>query len=685
MVGVSLDGNRRANDLHRRYADGRSSYDQVIRSINLLRSPKYRYLYSGLLCTIDIRNDPLSVYESLLNLSPPSIDFLLPHATFEHPPIRSGSDAAEYADWLITIYDLWSRRGDPVRIRTFDSILRTSVGFDSTTEALGLAQSDLIVIETNGSYEQADSLKTTFDKAATTGFDSYHDSFNAAARHPGFTARQRGLRGLCQECRNCPVVASCGGGLYAHRWSPDNQFDNPSVYCPDLMKLITHIRTQAEGERSRRNIQPVVHCLSPEDFDALASGYGGAGALNQLIAAQRSIRRTLLVATYRVIRDNLLTKNEAAQLDAAWDVIQQTDINSPGKLDDVLAHPYFRVWAVQCLQDLDPGKSEEHDSTRPVTQAVGYLTSIAAVIALRANISTTLTVPVSRGVLHLPSLGQLPVGSVHRSNSVLIEISGDGDFVVVADSTRWKVGSQKSSAHWQPVRRLVAPEIVVSLEDTDPYRNCHQWPAAQRLSETQAAGWQQKFSDAWQLIRQDHEEYAEAMAAGLTTLTPLSGPTANRAVSATARNAFGAVGIALPADPATLALLLLHEFQHVKLGGVLDIYNLYDKNDARLFSAPWREDPRPLEGLLQGTYAHISVTDFWRTRRNVDGGTAAIAADRQFKHWRPLTAAAAETLVTSGSLTEQGHRFVAGMRRSIASWEDISTPGTDITVGGPPE
>ena len=33
MVGISLDGDRAANDLHRRYANGRSSYDQVLRAV----------------------------------------------------------------------------------------------------------------------------------------------------------------------------------------------------------------------------------------------------------------------------------------------------------------------------------------------------------------------------------------------------------------------------------------------------------------------------------------------------------------------------------------------------------------------------------------------------------------------------------------------------------------------------
>ena len=63
-------------------------------------------------------------------------------------------------------------------------------------------------------------------------------------------------------------------------------------------------------------------------------------------------------------------------------------------------------------------------------------------------------------------------------------------------------------------------------------------------------------------------------------------------------------------DPPTLASLLIHEFQHVKLGAVLDLYDLYNPADGRLFHAAWREGKRLLKGLLRGTYAHVTVTDF---------------------------------------------------------------------------
>ena len=116
-VGISIDGDRAANDRHRRYSDGRSSYDQVIRTIGLLGSGRFRDLYAGLLCTIDVANDPLAVYESLMDLRPPGIDFLLPHATWDHPPTRAAATDAEYAQWLIAIFDRWLADGCPSRIR----------------------------------------------------------------------------------------------------------------------------------------------------------------------------------------------------------------------------------------------------------------------------------------------------------------------------------------------------------------------------------------------------------------------------------------------------------------------------------------------------------------------------------------------------------------------------------------
>ena len=122
MVGVSLDGDRAANDRHRRFADGRSSHPQVLRALALLRLPEFRHLYAGLLCTIDLASDPVAVYQALMAEQPPRLDLLLPHATWDNPPHRPAGQPHPYADWLLTVYRCWIRDHRPVPIRLFDSV-----------------------------------------------------------------------------------------------------------------------------------------------------------------------------------------------------------------------------------------------------------------------------------------------------------------------------------------------------------------------------------------------------------------------------------------------------------------------------------------------------------------------------------------------------------------------------------
>jgi uncharacterized protein len=243
-VGVSLDGPATANDRHRRFADGRGSYGPTARALRLLAGPRYHHLYGGILCTVDVANDPIDVYEHLLEFEPPEIDFLLPHGNWNQPPAGRVPDQTRtpYADWLIEIFDRWYYApAQETRIRLFESLISLLLGGPSGSEAVGLGRVDLITIETDGTIEQGDALKTAVHGAPATGLDVEWNSFDQYLDHPGARARQAGLDGLSASCRGCPIVKICGGGLYAHRYRAGHGFDNPSVYCADLTKLIRHM------------------------------------------------------------------------------------------------------------------------------------------------------------------------------------------------------------------------------------------------------------------------------------------------------------------------------------------------------------------------------------------------------------------------------------------------------------
>jgi uncharacterized protein len=173
----------------------------------------------------------------------------------------------------------------------------------------------------------------------------------------------------------------------------------------------------------------------------------------------------------------------------------------------------------------------------------------------------------------------------------------------------------------------------------------------------------------------------------LRALVPLTCPTPERSVSAAARLAFGAIAVSIPQDAPTLALLLIHEFQHMKLGGLLDIVELHRPDGEARHHAPWRADPRPVGALLQGVYAHVGVTDFWRVRRRTCTGRQARLAEVEFSYWLAQTTAGAATLADSGELTAIGVRFVDRLLSTLDTWRREPVPaevsaGVDDLVGG---
>lgn len=270
-ISVSLDGDQEAQDRHRRRRDGGGSFEAVSAALARMSAGPAKQLFRGLLCTVDLRNSPVDTYSALLRFDPPAIDFLLPHANWSQPPPGgfAGNSDTPYADWLIAVFDQWyDAPEEPTRIRRFEEIISVLLGGHSRLEGVGLSAAGSVVIETDGSIETADSLTTAYRGAGKTGLHVSRDDFDAVLRRPDVISRQLGVAGLPLVCRRCPVRRVCGGGLRTHRYREATGFDNPSVYCPDLSRLISHIRHRLERDVRRLSspaAEPMkVRYMSPE-------------------------------------------------------------------------------------------------------------------------------------------------------------------------------------------------------------------------------------------------------------------------------------------------------------------------------------------------------------------------------------------------------------------------------------
>ncbi|BCJ52026.1 hypothetical protein Asp14428_35010 [Actinoplanes sp. NBRC 14428] len=201
--------------------------------------------------------------------------------------------------------------------------------------------------------------------------------------------------------------------------------------------------------------------------------------------------------------------------------------------------------------------------------------------------------------------------------------------------------------------------ITVRLEDTDPLRAELGLPPTAALDAAEHQRWQTLFAGAWRLLVDRVRPDAEVLAGLLDCVVPVRTDPAARGISATSADAFGAVAISEPADATALAVGLLHEIQHSILNGVQYLFDLLEE-PGELGYSPWRDDPRPASGILHGAYAYLTVTRFWRTRRDPLG-------QFEFARWRAAVATAAGDL---RGLTPAGERFVGALLGEVRPWLD---------------
>ncbi|MFJ7780239.1 radical SAM/SPASM protein FxsBH, inactivated beta-hydroxylase extension form [Streptomyces yangpuensis] len=620
-VGISLDGDRAANDRHRRFADGRTSHPLVLAAVERLRSAPYRHLYQGLLCTVDVANDPVAVLDALVELEPPRVDFLLPHATWETPPARPDGEPDAYARWLLRIFDHWERLGRPVPVRLFESLLSTLRGGPSLAESLGLAPTDLVVVETDGTLEQVDSLKSAFEGAASTGFNVFDHSFDRVAAHPGVRARQLGLAGVSDTCRRCPVVRSCGGGLYTHRYRERNGFDNPSVYCTDLRELVDGV----EGRTALRETAPQLSDPA------------------ELARSQEELTRILLAR---------LNADLAADPDwaHAWELVaavERAGEAGADALDAVLDHPFTRTWVLAALDAVRDGRPGGPEAAR-------RLTALAAAAVLRGGLDLPAEVAYRDGEVYLPTLGLLRLGEPGTQGRASLRVTDDG-YAARDGRSEHRFGPAAGDARWQPVRTWSpGPDAApVALEDLDPYRNCFPRPPRLRLGAGETEEWRGRLDRAWALLHKAVPGFARAAAAGLTTLTPLAGGPRAGGWGEAGRSGPGALGVPYAAGVRETALALLTGRRRTRLRALTEVTDLYALDGQWQHPSPWRSRPVPVSRLLADVHERVAVEAYRRATAGPEPG----GADRIHEALDRLSAAA--------ELTVTGKRLVAELRYEL--------------------
>ncbi|WP_329177378.1 HEXXH motif domain-containing protein [Streptomyces sp. NBC_01477] len=419
----------------------------------------------------------------------------------------------------------------------------------------------------------------------------------------------------------------------------------------------------------RSAIKP--HVVTAAMFARLAAGGGGAEGARLLVDADYSRR----LATLRAVRDATARYGGDVERrsEEAWSALAAAQCRSPAVVRALIAYPSIGPALLRSLHALTaPGGASD---ARTVLDPGHALAALAAAAVVATGLPARVGVTLYDRRIGLPGLGA--VGFPGSGSDPFPELP-DGTWAAVEggpSGARITVGGRRvalSAAPWQGLRVLVpAADPTVStggglvLDDIDPYcapvgGRCG------RLSDAAWHRWRQVSDGGWELLRAEHAEVAAEAAVVLRALVPLTGPPGGSR-SGSSKETFGATALTMPATAHDMALALSHELQHNKLSALLHLFDLLAERPGELFYAPWREDPRPLIGLLHGAYAHLGVARFWHRRLSCGRleGAARHEAEVRFARWRDGAAEAVGTLLTCGRLTDIGVRFVTGMRDAL--------------------
>ncbi|MFC6086390.1 HEXXH motif domain-containing protein [Sphaerisporangium aureirubrum] len=420
-------------------------------------------------------------------------------------------------------------------------------------------------------------------------------------------------------------------------------------------------------------------------FDRIAAGEGGGRALRALATAEYS-KRLMLLRTV-VTESTTQAHPRAPAARRAYSTLSDLQKRSPIAIREVLSHPSVGTLANSILRNLKPTPPppvapphgdpypgrDPYAGPRPDPRVdPGWLAAVAGAAAVRARVPMSVPVRVYGQGVMLPSLGLAQFPGAADGQEAIVLAGGAGAAVATGDQVvRIPEDPHAEVGPWLGLRRLVVgtgrDALSLLVDDVDPMRFPLRDRCRPRLSREELAAWRAVLGPAWRLLVQAHPGVSAEVAAGIKVLVPLHAPPTGTS-SATSPAAFGSVALSLPPDPVALAQSFAHEVQHTKLSALGTLFPMIDEEGEERFYAPWRDDPRPLGALFQGTYAHLGIAAFWsRQSRATPDPAALLHAQTELARWRQAAWDVAGLLLTSGRLTEAGRRFTTGTRRALAA------------------
>ncbi|NLU99137.1 anaerobic sulfatase maturase [Marinomonas sp. UCMA 3892] len=255
LIGVSIDGDRISNDTYRLSRKGKSTFDETLNGLALLKKHNVDFNTLAVVNAENVKR-PLNVYAFLKRIGSRYMQFIplverkaiVPDShglTLIQPTFAGGSNLAKwsvpakaYGKFLNTIFDHWIQNDlGGVFVMNFEQTMSQLVGRPgacvfSETCGNGLA------MESNGDVYSCDHYVYPEHKLGNVNDTSLIELVNLPQN---LKFGQDKLSNISIDCHQCEVRSVCHGGCPKHRFEPSSDgLLNRNYLCDGFKSHFSH-------------------------------------------------------------------------------------------------------------------------------------------------------------------------------------------------------------------------------------------------------------------------------------------------------------------------------------------------------------------------------------------------------------------------------------------------------------
>ena len=257
LVGISIDGPRGINNRYRVDRAGQSSFDKVVRGIEVLKKHGVEF---NTLTVVQRDNSryPLEVYRFLKEVGSGFLQFIpiveriadkgaedglvliSPESEAQATVSEWSVEPLQYGKFLCAIFDEWVRNDvGTVFVQMFDVTLQACVGGPPSLCVFAPTCGDALVIEHNGDLYSCDHYVYSRYRLGNVLTDSLEAMVDSPQQRSFGEAKQTALPRYCLEC---DYLFACNGECPKHRFvnTPDGE-PGLNYLCPAYKRFFSHV------------------------------------------------------------------------------------------------------------------------------------------------------------------------------------------------------------------------------------------------------------------------------------------------------------------------------------------------------------------------------------------------------------------------------------------------------------